>query len=196
MPAPTPPLDYADIARRHRRGVDYEIVVHARPASRVAVVAPHGGAIERATSDIARALAGDEHNLYLFEGRLPRDNHEALHLTSHRFDEPECLALLATCDQVLTVHGCNHPEPDPAVLLGGLDTVLMQRLADALRGAGIPALTEGHRFPGRHVDNICNRGRGGAGVQMELTNRLRGGGMERVFVAVVREVLQGGGARR
>ena len=56
----------------------------------MAVVAPHGGGIERATSAIARAIAGGDHNLYLFEGRLPSLNYERLHLTSHRYDEPQC----------------------------------------------------------------------------------------------------------
>jgi phage replication-related protein YjqB (UPF0714/DUF867 family) len=32
------------------------------------VIAPHGGGIDQYTSDIARAIAGAEFNLYLFEG--------------------------------------------------------------------------------------------------------------------------------
>lgn len=185
------PQDYAELSRRHRRGIDYEIVIEARADSAVAIVAPHGGAIERATSDIARALAGERHNLYLFEGRLPALNHERLHLTSHRFDEPGCLALLARCERVLTVHGCNHDDPDPGVLLGGRDTELGEQLAAALRAAGLAVLTRGHRFAGTHPDNICNRGRRRAGVQLELTGRLRGGPRQADFVAAVRGVLAG-----
>jgi phage replication-related protein YjqB (UPF0714/DUF867 family) len=185
---------YADLARRHRRGIDYEVIVQRRAASSVAVVAPHGGGIERATSAIARALAGDDHNLYLFEGRLAERNFETLHLTSHRFDEPDCLALVAQCEHVLTVHGCNArgelAEPDPGVLLGGLDVALKARLAAALGAAGVPVLTGAHRFPARHPDNICNRGRRRVGVQLELTGRLRGGPLEPAFVAAVRAVLQ------
>lgn len=185
---------YADLARRHRRGIDYDVVVRRRAHSPVAVVAPHGGGIERATSAVARALAGDEHNLYLFEGRLAERNFETLHLTSHRFDEPDCLRLLAQCEHVLTVHGCNARddagEPDPGVLLGGLDGALKARLAEALVAAGVPVLTGAHRFPAAHPDNICNRGQRRAGVQLELTSRLRGGPLEPAFVTAVRGVLQ------
>ena len=56
---------FADLARHQVRGKDYEIVSLKRPASRVAVIAPHGGAIERGTSQIARALASDDCHLYL-----------------------------------------------------------------------------------------------------------------------------------
>src|ERR1700751_5506986 len=90
-----------------------------RPDSSVAVLAPHGGAIEAGTSEIACAVAGSEFNLYVFEGIRESGNYAALHLTSHRFDEPRCLALLSACDHVITVHGCRGEIP--RVLLGGLD---------------------------------------------------------------------------
>lgn len=180
---------YSDLARRFRRGVDYDIVIGRQAHSTVAVVAPHGGGIERATSDIARSIAGVDHNLYLFEGRLVAGNYDALHLTSHRFDEPECLELIGRCDHVVTVHGCNHDADDPAVLIGGLDRALKDRLADALTAAGLRALREGHRFPATRADNICNRGRRHAGVQLELTGRLRGGPQQAALVAAVRSVL-------
>jgi phage replication-related protein YjqB (UPF0714/DUF867 family) len=183
---------YAELARRHRRGIDYEVIVQRRAASPVAIVAPHGGGIERATSAIARALAGDDHNLYLFEGRLAERNYETLHLTSHRFDEPDCLALIARCEHVLTVHGCNArdaAEPDPGVLLGGLDAALKRSLATALRERGVAVVDEGTRFPATHPDNICNRGRRRAGVQLELTGRLRGGPQEPALIDAVRSVL-------
>lgn len=189
--------NFADLAARFRRGIDYGIVIESRPASSVAVVAPHGGAIERATSAIARALAGDAHNLYLFEGRLQQRNYEELHLTSHRFDEPECLALIGRCDHVVTVHGYNplpDVEPDPGVVIGGLDAALGARLAEALREAGIAVLTDGPRFRALDPNNVCNRGRLGRGVQLELSNRLRGGPLEPRFIAAVRSVLSAVGS--
>jgi phage replication-related protein YjqB (UPF0714/DUF867 family) len=54
---------FADLAKQQVRGVDYQIEVHCRPASPVAIIAPHGGRIERRTSDIARAIAGEDFNL-------------------------------------------------------------------------------------------------------------------------------------
>jgi phage replication-related protein YjqB (UPF0714/DUF867 family) len=47
----------------------YRIVSMPR-GSAVAIIAPHGGNIEPGTSELARAVAGQELSLYLFEGRL------------------------------------------------------------------------------------------------------------------------------
>jgi len=96
---------FADLAKHQVRGKDYEIIVSRRPPSRVAVVAPHGGRIEPRTSEIARAIAADEFNLYLFEGIRSSKNYTALHLTSHFFDEPECLVLIAQSPFVVAIHG-------------------------------------------------------------------------------------------
>lgn len=165
------PACFAELAARAVEGRDYRITVRVRARSRVGIIAPHAGGIERDTSVVAQAIAGRELNLYLFEGLLPALNHERLHLTSHRFDEPRCLALLSRCDQVVAVHGCALPEA--RALLGGRDEGLKAALAAALRRAGIEVDTEGHRFPGLHADNVCNRGRSGQGVQLELSDRLR-----------------------
>jgi phage replication-related protein YjqB (UPF0714/DUF867 family) len=175
MRAPVPADElrsYADLARRYTEGVDYG--VHARASSRspVAILAPHGGRIENGTSEIARLIAGEEHALYLFEGwRASDDNFDHLHLASHCFDEPRCLDLIAECSVVVAVHGYAAPGPD--VLLGGRDEVLKRQLTRALTMHGVSFLTEGHRFPGRDVRNVCNRGRAGQGLQLELSARLR-----------------------
>ena len=51
---------FADLARSQIRGMDCEIEVQQRPASPVAIIAPHGGRIERRTSEIARMIAGKQ----------------------------------------------------------------------------------------------------------------------------------------
>jgi phage replication-related protein YjqB (UPF0714/DUF867 family) len=187
---------YADLSRSQRRGRDYEIHVRRVPGARLAVIAPHGGAIENGTSEIARLIAGDDHHLYLFEGIRPAGNYRALHLTSHRFDEPECLALIAACEQVIAVHGCDGVEPQ--VLVGGRDLALKHRITDALRAADLHVLAVGHRFPALHPGNVANRGARGQGVQLEFTNPLRRSpGIEWVATAV-RDALAGsdGGVAR
>jgi phage replication-related protein YjqB (UPF0714/DUF867 family) len=179
---------YGDLARRFTEGVDYAVHVRFREQSRVAVLAPHGGRIEGRTSEIARLIAGDEHRLYLFEGlRSTGDNFECLHLGSHFFDEPRALELIADCDIVVAVHGYAASGPD--VLLGGLNEALKRRIAQALTVAGFTCLTDGHRFPGSHPRNICNRGRSGAGVQLELSKELRKAGDCTALAAAVRGVL-------
>jgi phage replication-related protein YjqB (UPF0714/DUF867 family) len=179
---------YEELAQRYIEGVDYAVHVMPRGPSRAAVVAPHGGRIEGRTSEIARLIAGDEHGLYLFEGlRTTGDNFDCLHLASHWFDEPRAIGLISSYDTVVAVHGYAAPGPD--VLLGGLNERLKAEVAQALAEIGISCLTDGHPFPGRHPRNICNRGRSGEGVQLELSEGLREAGDWCGLAGAVRAVL-------
>jgi phage replication-related protein YjqB (UPF0714/DUF867 family) len=181
--------NYDHLAQHYREGVDFAVHVTARERSGVAVLAPHGGRIEGRTSEIARLIAGDEHRLYLFEGlRMTGDNFDRLHLASHRFDEPRALDLISSCDIVVAVHGYAASGPD--VLLGGLNERLKREIAQALAETGFSCLTDGHRFPGKDPLNICNRGRSGEGVQIELSEDLRKAGDWTLLAATVRDVLQ------
>jgi phage replication-related protein YjqB (UPF0714/DUF867 family) len=179
---------YADLAMAQVEGSDFNVCVQRRPGSAVAVLAPHGGAIEAGTSEIARAVAGSEFNLYLFEGIRASGNYAALHLTSHCFDEPRCLALLSACDHVVTIHGCRGNEP--RALLGGLDLGLKRQISDAIGAVGIESHLSGHPYHAVHPRNVCNRGRRGAGVQIELTSALRLRKSNRGIVTAIRAVLQ------
>lgn len=182
-------FSFQDLARRYVEGLDYAVHSKARERSEVAVLAPHGGRIEGRTSEIARLIAGEDHRLYLFEGlRTTGDNFDCLHIASHRFDEPRALDLISDCDTVLTVHGYAAPGPD--VLLGGLNESLKGDLARAMATMGFSCLTDGHRFPGKDPRNICNRGRSGEGVQLELSETLRKSGNWSGLAATVRGVLE------
>lgn len=186
VPADSYP-SFSDLARNQIRGVDYEIEVCHRPFSDVAVIAPHGGGIEPRTSNIARAIAGEELSLYLFEGIKLSGNYPALHLTSHRFDEPSCLKLLSQCSFIVAIHGCSGD--GEKVLLGGLDHSLKLKFADALRQARVTVETDAHLFPATDPNNICNRGKSKKGVQLELTGPLRGSVAEARVVQAVRSIL-------
>jgi phage replication-related protein YjqB (UPF0714/DUF867 family) len=179
---------YDDLARHYVEGVDYAVQVAARERSRAAVLAPHGGRIEGRTSEIARLIAGDDHSLYLFEGLRPTgDNFDCLHLASRYFDEPRALDLIRDCDIVVAVHGFAAAGPD--VLLGGLNEALKEKIAQALGDAGFSYLMGGHRFPGSQPFNICNRGRSGQGVQLELSEGLRKAGEWSGMAGAVRSAL-------
>ncbi len=181
-------LCYEDLAARYTEGVDYAVQILRREQSSVAILAPHGGRIEGRTSDVARSIAGDEHRLYLFEGlRTTGDNFDCLHLASHRFDEPRALELIAACDTVVAVHGYAASGPD--VLMGGLHEPLKQEIGNSLAASGFTCELEGHRFPGRDPRNICNRGRRGEGVQLELSEGLRKAGDWPAFAQAVRGAL-------
>jgi phage replication-related protein YjqB (UPF0714/DUF867 family) len=162
---------YGELAEHEAKGIDFKITMFRRPFSAVAVIAPHGGKIESRTSEIARAIAGDDFNLYLFEGIKKRGNYAALHITSRRFDEPSCLELLSTCSFVIAIHGCVGR--DERVLLGGLDHLLKDKVAIELRQAGVNVQNDGHNFQATDPNNICNRGQSNRGVQLEFTRALR-----------------------
>jgi phage replication-related protein YjqB (UPF0714/DUF867 family) len=179
---------YADLAKAQVEGADFNVCVQRRPESAVAILAPHGGAIEAGTSEIARAVAGSDFNLYLFEGVRPSGNYAALHLTSHCFDEPRCLQLLSSCDHVVTIHGCRGNAP--RAYLGGLDLGLKKLISDAIAAFGIESHLLGHPYHAVHPRNICNRGRRGAGVQIELTSALRLRKVNRGIVGAIRAVLE------
>ena len=139
--------------------------------SAVVIVAPHGGAIEPGTSEVACAIAGEDLSYYMFEGQKPRNNFD-LHLTSSNFDEPSCLALLGAAERVVTVHG--EASREAVVYIGGRDRQLRAALAVALAGHGFAVASHtSPRMQGSHARNICNLGRAGAGVQLELAGGLR-----------------------
>ena len=177
---------FDELEKNEILGVDYAIHAQRRPSG-IAVIAPHGGLIETRTSLIADRIAAEDFNLYVFEGTKSGGNYAALHITSHRFDEPSCLDLLSTCDTVVAVHGCRGSRA--RVLIGGLDVVLKDRIASALRDQGVDADSAGHATGATHPNNICNRGRTRMGVQLELTRALRGSAGEARVVAAVRGVL-------
>jgi phage replication-related protein YjqB (UPF0714/DUF867 family) len=162
---------FADLRAVYQEDVDYRINRRVGLHPRIAVVAPHGGAIEPPTSQIASDIAGPDFSCYLFEGVRKSKNYKALHLTSEYFDEPKCLELIADCDQVVTVHGCKEGEVE--VLLGGRDKALALLIAEALKAEGVLGRLDGHDFTGTARTNICNLGKSKAGVQLELTEALR-----------------------
>ena len=154
----------------YREGSDFRI--HTRTGSSgVLVLAPHGGGIEPGTSELARAVAGEEHALYLFEG-IQRGDNKPLHITSTHFDEPRCLQMLAETRFVLALHGCNGQKP--RLYIGGLFTDARQALQEAFLKAGFPVEENvPPALKGRSPRNICNLGQNGQGLQLELSLGLR-----------------------
>lgn len=151
--------------------VDYLIRLDDRD-SEIAAIAPHGGLIEPVTSLIAETIAENRLSFYAFEG-LRRRPHRELHITSENFDEPQCLALLATTKHAVTIHGRGDDDDGATVWLGGSAQATRNAVATALRASGFAAITSGHRLAGVAASNICNRCQSGSGVQLEIPRSLR-----------------------
>ena len=160
--------NYGQLRRCEKEGTDYQIRFQER-SSGILIMAPHGGCIEPGTTEIAHAAAGKEHSIYCFEGIKDRDNN-TLHITSTHFDEPIGLKLAGKARSILALHGCR--DDNPVIYLGGKDGILLKEIRNTLEETGIP-VGENPRFPGRHPNNICNRGLRGEGVQMEISLALR-----------------------
>lgn len=195
-----PYRSFPDLDRCERRDADYRVRAHST-GSRWAVIAPHGGGIEPGTSEVAAAVAGGDLSFYAFEG-IKLGNNGVLHVTSTRFDEPECVSLVAASEKALAIHGEGGAEP--LVFLGGRDAAAMEAVGESLRRHGFRAETHPDAgLQGKEEANICNRCRSGAGVQLELSAGLRRAlfqslsGRDRrlptdrlpEFVAAVREVI-------
>lgn len=162
--------NFATLAANEDEGADYRVCFHLTD-SPIAVIAPHGGGIEAGTSELAEAVAGREHSFYSFEGARGHQNAD-LHITSTRFDEPRGLQVVGRSDVVVAIHGRDSNEE--VVFLGGLHEELLEHLAAALERAGFRAARYNQPgYAGTDPDNICNRGRSGRGVQLELPRGMR-----------------------
>jgi phage replication-related protein YjqB (UPF0714/DUF867 family) len=163
--------NFAELSKKEREGIDFCISAVKRDGSNTTIVAPHGGAIEPGTSEIAQAVASNDVSLAIFEGIKPTNNNR-LHITSTHFDEPRCVALVQESDTVVAIHGEGSSEL--AVFLGGRDNDLGAQLKAVLERHGYAVKTnENPELQGLASTNICNRGRQSAGVQLEISSGLR-----------------------
>jgi phage replication-related protein YjqB (UPF0714/DUF867 family) len=172
---------YAELARNETAGLDYRLLACEVPGAPVLIAAPHGGMIEVGTSEIARLIAGREYSLFVFEGLKPYGTNRDLHITSHQFDHPACLAMAGRCESVLAIHGCVG---QARIHIGGLEDPLKHALAIHLQDAGFAIELDSPRYPGRHRLNICNRGARQQGAQLEITYDLRSGASPDIARAV------------
>lgn len=139
--------------------------------SQVALIAPHAGKIEFGTSEICRTLAGNDLTYYLFEGRK-RDDNSALHITSSNFDEPNALEVARSAQVVVTIHGQSGSKQ--FINVGGLGSELGQITISVLIHAGYSASRQPNpALGGMDRNNICNRGKSGRGLQLEISRGLR-----------------------
>jgi phage replication-related protein YjqB (UPF0714/DUF867 family) len=162
---PEPYSSFAELLTHEEEGCDFVRIVRERK-SPIAIVAPHGGGIEPGTSEIAIAIAADEYSLYCFDS-LKTNGNEILHITSHDFDDPLCIAIARASQVVVSVHGC--ADEQTRVFVGGRNDELCHQLLSSLSAAGFEAAAGSGKYAGKHIDNICNLGQCGAGIQLEIS---------------------------
>ena len=163
--------NYDDLNNNEEEGDDYRIRWQ-KGDSGVAIIAIHGGGIERGTTEIAESVAGSQYSFYTFEG-LKSTGNRVLHITSTRFNEPLALKLVKKASKVVAIHGCKG-DTEEIIYMGGLDKKLKQKLSKSLTAAGFEAqYPQNSKLKGKNSHNICNRGQTRKGVQLEITRKLR-----------------------
>ncbi|MEW5906276.1 MAG: poly-gamma-glutamate hydrolase family protein [Elusimicrobiota bacterium] len=180
---------FGQLESSYTEGRDYSVEAYDR-GSAITVLAPHGGDLERGTSRLARAVAGADWNLYIFNAWLGRDSGR-LHLTSANFDDPRALDLAGRSRLAVSLHG--QAEKGRWVCVGGANAEAGRLVSEALARAGFRTQFPCRRLPGRSPRNITNRAAAG-GVQLEVSLSLlreldKGGADLPEFTLAVREAL-------
>lgn len=161
--------NFEELKLHEKGGEDFEIELEERK-SPIAVIAIHGGKIERGTTEVARKLAGDKYSFYSFSGLKETDN-TGLHITSSHFDEPQCCNLVSKSQSIISIHGENND--DSFVMVGGKDEELIEKTSNSLKLAGFQILRPNEGINGNFLNNICNKGLSGKGLQLEISRGLR-----------------------
>ena len=78
-------------------------------------------------------LAGNDYSFYAFEGMKVSRN-RTLHVTSTRFDEPRCVALVTDSESAVAIHG--EESPGQTVFVGGRDQATLKRVRASLEERG------------------------------------------------------------
>jgi len=183
---------FEKLAAEERYGIDYGFQAR-RHGIPIVVLAPHGGFIEPGTSQIAETIAGEDFWFYAFEG-LRRRPHCHLHITSERFDEPNGVQLIESAIMAVAIHGrADDGDPD-TILIGGLEVILRDAITVSLQDAGFAVRIAQHKMAGLEPTNVCNKGKSGRGVQLELSRTLRDGlirdaGLMGTFAGAVRAAI-------
>jgi phage replication-related protein YjqB (UPF0714/DUF867 family) len=190
-----------DYARRHRRHERFDdTLARTDDVPRTTILAPHGGGIERGTSELCLAVAGYHpanlpqvppagvtYDYWMFEGIRADDNAD-LHVTSTGCDDDVAISLCAGSLNAVSLHGFRPKPPeegDQIVVVGGANARLAGFLRDGLGDAGFDARLPGPdgELDGDSACNIvnrtlpCNVGDGSllpkGGAQLELSTPLR-----------------------
>jgi len=176
-------------------GASYHVSVAASaPDMTMAVIAPHGGKIESNTDVIAVALAAElglPHFAFVAHaadrcldkyGGPDRSNHRALHITSTHFNDTRAESLMRSVNRGIALHGHNRANK---ICVGGITPALRTAFKNYYdtytrkhSPSGVIAViatgdADCAGITGTSADNISNRSRAGAGLQLEMSGTFR-----------------------
>jgi len=182
-----------DYARRHRRHERFDdSLERTGELPKSVILAPHGGGIERGTSEFCLAVAGYHptnlpmippaavtYDYWMFEG-VRGDDNAPLHVRSIGCDDGVAESLCAGALNAVSLHGFDPershlPAGTRLVLVGGLDDVLRDLLVQSLDNVDLPVevAAGGGELDGDDKLNIVNRTKRGKGAQLEISEPLR-----------------------
>lgn len=151
-----------------RRNEHYRIRARDRRAV-ATIISPHGGAIEPGTSALARAVAGDDYNLFDFQG-LVREHAMDLHVTATRFRDKKLTQMLSRSRVAISLHGMGN-QGHTDIWLGGRNPTLKAVVLRELLAAGFNVNPDSPQYRGESPNNVVNLAVE-EGVQLELSFEL------------------------
>lgn len=141
--------------------------------SNVLIFAPHGGNIEKGTTELAKAIANKgNYDYYAFNG-VRNKNNSQLHVTSTNYNDSDLIHRNYNKDVSISVHGAGQAQGTNTVLIGGSDEKLIQLITRELSAFKFNVKRSIGHLAGLDPNNVVNYNKKGQGVQLELTPDLR-----------------------
>jgi phage replication-related protein YjqB (UPF0714/DUF867 family) len=180
---------WEELAANETEGEDYRIEV-TRRGSAYSHLAIHGGGMELVTMELARKVAEAGYQSYYALVGLKDEYNDRLRIPSTKFDEPQCLKIQREVDFSVSYHGVSDQSGDPdggVIRVGGRQESHRDAVIAALKAQGLRVElarkveglraesggTEGEPDDHDSADNIVNKNRQEAGVQIELNRTMR-----------------------
>jgi phage replication-related protein YjqB (UPF0714/DUF867 family) len=151
-------------------GENYSLQIDTSYHSAVKIFAPHAGCIEPCTGPVALALAEGHFDLFAFHGTRKKDCFDTLHVTSARYDLPECVRLASEGELAVSIHGCAGKES--FLEIGGGAADLAAELTELLVRNGFDARVPPLSRRGEDPGNFINKAKRG-GIQIEMSEGIR-----------------------
>jgi len=143
------------------------------------IFTPHGGGIEPGTTEICKWFGEQSFSYYSLTGKGSKCNE--LHITSTRFDEPSLLKMLRLHLHSISFHGMSDSmkrKYNADIFLGGLNIELRNTLKKELKNKKYSVATSMEypksKLAALNNKNITNKCANRGGVQIELSESLRG----------------------